>query len=67
MCIYIYIYMHEYMCVNIYIYTHVYILYTNIYSLCIHFSHPFLDFSHAKYLDANQKNDLLLAPGTTVG
>lgn len=32
----------------------------------IHFSHPFLNFSHAKYLDASQKDDLLLALGTTV-
>lgn len=30
------------------------------------FYHLFLAFCHAEYLDAYQKNYLLLAPGTTV-
>lgn len=60
-------------CVNIYIYVsmHIYacIFYIHVckHILNTHFSYLFLAFSHAKYLDAYQKNFyLLLALGTTV-
>lgn len=56
-----YTYVNIYLCVLMHVYT-VCIMCVYVY---IHFLNPFLSFSHAKYLDANQKNYLLLALGTT--